>query len=137
MRYAQTQCADRWGQAQGTQQLVAAAQGYLAQQGLVLQQLRARVINAGAVCNACTCPTGLLLEGAVGPTDLPAVLALGFTVHRLNRIMLTVSESNLGGVKAYANAGFVVEGRLRAACCRDGLFHDKIVMSILKTEWQQ
>ena len=65
------------------------------------------------------------------------VLALGFTVHRLNRIMLTVFAPNQGGVKAYANAGFVMEGRLRAACCRDGVFHDKIVMSVLKAEWQQ
>lgn len=65
------------------------------------------------------------------------VLNLGFTKHQLNRIMLTVSESNLGGLKAYANSGFVVEGRLRAACCRNGLFHDKIVMSVLKDEWQQ
>jgi RimJ/RimL family protein N-acetyltransferase len=65
------------------------------------------------------------------------VLTLGFTKQQLNRIMLTVSESNLSGLKAYTNAGFVVEGPLRAACCRDGLFHDKIVMSVLKDEWQQ
>ena len=70
----------------------------------------------------------------VGTAVTKAVLRLGFAVHGLNRIMLTVSESNLGGVKAYTNAGFVVEGRLRAACCRDGLFHDKIVMSVLKAE---
>ena len=73
----------------------------------------------------------------VGTAVTKQVLTLGFTVHRLNRIMLTVSESNLGGVKAYTKAGFVAEGRLRAACCRNGLFHDKIVMSVLKAEWQQ
>ncbi len=73
----------------------------------------------------------------VGTAVTKQVLALGFTVHRLNRIMLTVSESNIGGIKAYSNAGFVVEGRLRAACFRNGLFHDKIVMSVLKAEWQQ
>ena len=73
----------------------------------------------------------------VGTEVTKQVLALGFTTHQLNRIMLTVSESNLGGLKAYTKAGFVVEGRLRAACCRNGLFHDKIVMSVLKDEWQQ
>jgi RimJ/RimL family protein N-acetyltransferase len=73
----------------------------------------------------------------VGTEVTKQVLTLGFTEHRLNRIMLTVSESNIGGVKAYTKAGFVVEGRLRAACCRNGLFHDKIVMSVLKAEWQQ
>ena len=78
VRYAQTQCADRWGQATSTQQLVVAAQGYLAQQGLMLHQPRASVKNAGAVCTACTCATGLVLEGTVQPADLSAVLALGF-----------------------------------------------------------
>ena len=79
VRYAQTQCADRWGQAQSTQQLVAAAQTYLAQQGLTLHQPQAIVKNAGMVCNACSCTTGLVLEGTVQPADLPAMLALGFT----------------------------------------------------------
>ena len=78
VRYAQTQCADRWGQAAGTQQLVSVAQTYLAQQGLTLHQPQASVKSAGAVCAACTCPTGLLLEGKVQPADLAAVLALGF-----------------------------------------------------------
>jgi RimJ/RimL family protein N-acetyltransferase len=73
----------------------------------------------------------------VGTAVTKQVLALGFTEYHLNRIMLTVSELNLGGLKAYANAGFVVEGRLRAACCRNGQFHDKIVMSVLKSEWEQ
>ena len=79
VRYAQTQCADRWGQASGTQQLVAAAQAYLVRQGLTIHQAQARVDNAGAVCTACTCPTGLVLEGAVPPADVAAVRALGFT----------------------------------------------------------
>ena len=79
VRNDQTQCADRWGQAQGTQQLVAAAQTYLAQQGLTLHQPRASATSISAVCSACTCPTGLVLEGSVQPADLAAVLALGFT----------------------------------------------------------
>jgi len=78
VRYAQTQCADRWGQASSTQQLVALAQAYLAQQGLTLHQPQARVDNAGAACNACVCPTGVVLEGRVQPADVAAVLALGF-----------------------------------------------------------
>ncbi|MFC6224429.1 hypothetical protein ACFP2F_14355 [Hymenobacter artigasi] len=78
VRYAQTQCADRWGQAQGTQQLITVAQTYLAQQGLTLHQPSASVKNAGMVCNACSCTTGLVLEGTVQSADLPAVLALGF-----------------------------------------------------------
>lgn len=72
----------------------------------------------------------------IGTAVTKEILHLGFTNHHLNRIMLTVSESNTGGLKAYTKAGFVMEGRLRQAACRQGVFHDKIVMSVLKSEWQ-
>ena len=72
----------------------------------------------------------------VGTAVTKQIVHLGFTSHQLNRIMLTVSEPNTGGLKAYQKAGFVVEGRLRQAACRQGVFHDKIVMSVLKAEWQ-
>ena len=49
--------------------------------------------------------------------------------------MLTVSEKNLGAIKAYKNANFKTEGIMRQAFYRDGNFHDKIIMSILKDEW--
>jgi RimJ/RimL family protein N-acetyltransferase len=73
----------------------------------------------------------------VGTMVTRQIVDLGFANHHLNRIMLTVSETNTGGVKAYTKAGFVEEGRLRQAACRQGVFHDKIVMSILKEEWLQ
>ncbi|TYZ08350.1 GNAT family N-acetyltransferase [Hymenobacter lutimineralis] len=63
------------------------------------------------------------------------VVAQGFAELGLNRIMLTVSEPNQGGVKAYQRAGFQLEGRLRQACFRNGSFHDKLVMSLLRDEW--
>ena len=72
----------------------------------------------------------------IGTAVTKQVVHLGFTNYQLNRIMLTVSEPNVGGVKAYANAGFRVEGCLRQACYRRGQYHDKIVMSLLKSEWQ-
>ncbi|MCA8830253.1 GNAT family N-acetyltransferase [Hymenobacter pini] len=62
------------------------------------------------------------------------VVARGFDELGLNRIMLTVSEPNQGGVKAYQRAGFQLEGRLRQACYRNGTFHDKLVMSVLREE---
>jgi RimJ/RimL family protein N-acetyltransferase len=71
----------------------------------------------------------------VGTAVTRQVLAIGFATHGLNRIMLTVSEANIGGLRAYAKAGFVVEGRMREACRRNGVFHDKILMSVLKSEW--
>ncbi|SNC75955.1 Protein N-acetyltransferase, RimJ/RimL family [Hymenobacter gelipurpurascens] len=71
----------------------------------------------------------------VGTEVTKQVLVLGFTQLHLNRIMLTVSEPNVGGVRAYEKAGFRVEGRLREACLRNGQFHDKLIMSVLKAEW--
>ena len=79
VRYAQTQCADRWGSAQGAQQLIEVAPAYLAQQGLTLVQPYASVTGPPSACAACTCLTGVVLEARVAPADLPAVLALGFT----------------------------------------------------------
>lgn len=64
------------------------------------------------------------------------VVNYGFETLNLHRIMLTVSQPNIGGVKAYERSGFKVEGVLRDACLRDGIFHDKIVMSILQSEYK-
>jgi RimJ/RimL family protein N-acetyltransferase len=72
----------------------------------------------------------------VGTAVTKQILDLAFTSLQLNRVMLTVSEGNTGGLRAYTKAGFLVEGRLRQAACRRGVFHDKIVMSVLKTDWQ-
>ena len=72
----------------------------------------------------------------IGTEVTEQILKIGFTDHKLNRIMLTVSEPNIGGVKAYKKAGFKVEGHLRQASFRDNKFHDKLIMSILKLEWE-
>lgn len=53
----------------------------------------------------------------------------------LNRIMLTVSEKNIGAIKAYTNANFKTEGVMRQAFYRNGEFHDKIIMAILKEDY--
>ncbi|MEW8995532.1 GNAT family N-acetyltransferase [Clostridium sp.] len=53
----------------------------------------------------------------------------------LNRIMLTVSEKNIGAIKAYTNANFKTEGIMRQAFYRDEKFHDKVIMAILKEEY--
>lgn len=71
----------------------------------------------------------------IGTAVTQQVVTRGFQDVGLNRIMLTVSVPNEGGVKAYQKAGFQLEGRLRQACYRHGAFHDKLVMSVLRTEW--
>lgn len=71
----------------------------------------------------------------IGTEVTRQIAALGFNELNLNRVMLTVSEPNIGAVKAYEKAGFKHEGRFREACFRDGTFHDKLIMSILKKEF--
>lgn len=73
----------------------------------------------------------------IGTRVTEEVVMYGFEVLQLNRIMLTVSELNYGGVKAYERAGFKVEGVLREACYREGAYHDKIVMSVLRSEYNK
>ena len=71
----------------------------------------------------------------IGSEVTKQILKIAFLEKGLNRLMLTVSEPNIGGVKAYQKAGFITEGKCRQACCRDGEFHDKLIMSILKDEY--
>ncbi len=63
------------------------------------------------------------------------IVDAGFEELNLNCIMLTVSEPNYAAIKAYKNAGFKIEGRMHQACYRDNKFHDKLIMSILRDEW--
>ncbi len=72
----------------------------------------------------------------IGTEVSQLIVKMGFEELGLNRIMLTVSVPNVAGVKAYERAGFVLEGRYREAALRKGKFHDKFVMSILKSEWE-
>lgn len=64
------------------------------------------------------------------------VVGYGFKVLKLHRIMLTVSDVNIGAVKVYEKSGFIKEGIMRDASFRNGKYHNKIVMSILDDEWK-
>lgn len=64
------------------------------------------------------------------------IVDYGFASLNLHRVMLTVSAPNEGAIRTYRKAGFTVEGVLRQACYRDGGYHDKIIMSTLRGEWE-
>ncbi len=61
-------------------------------------------------------------------------IEIAFKKLSLNRLSLTVSDENFYAFKAYKNAGFIEEGRLRKACYRDREYHDKIMMSIISED---
>ncbi len=59
-----------------------------------------------------------------------------FEALNLNRLFLRVYADNLRAQRAYEKAGFVQEGRLRAAEYHEGAYVDVIMMSVLAAEWK-
>ncbi len=71
-----------------------------------------------------------------GRETMKLMLRHGFQTLNLNRVYLKVFDENVRGIRAYENAGFVHEGRLRQDLFRGGQYHDLLIMSVLRTEWQ-
>ncbi|OEH92497.1 GNAT family N-acetyltransferase [Bacillus solimangrovi] len=59
----------------------------------------------------------------------------GFNEMALNKIWLRVDIDNNKAIKSYQKIGYVEEGTLRQDRLRNGLFVDRMRMSILKTEF--
>jgi RimJ/RimL family protein N-acetyltransferase len=86
------------------------------------------------------------LSVIVGPQDdrhrgygseaIECLLRYAFEELGLNRIGLSVFDFNEQAISAYEKLGFVEEGRFRQAIMRESGFHDAILMSILKSEWE-
>lgn len=62
-------------------------------------------------------------------------LSYSFLELNLNRVELMVYAFNERAHRAYEKAGFQLEGRLRDALYREGRYHDELVMSVLRREW--
>lgn len=71
-----------------------------------------------------------------GKKALRIMLRHGFLNLNLNRIFLRVYETNPRAIHAYEHAGFIPEGRLREAKFQNGRYIDVLLMSVLKSEWQ-
>jgi diamine N-acetyltransferase len=54
----------------------------------------------------------------------------------LNRVFLRAHETNPRAIHSYEKAGFVNEGKLRQAHFEEGKFIDVLLMSVLRSEWQ-
>lgn len=64
------------------------------------------------------------------------LLEYGFDDLQLHRIELTVSEPNVAAIKLYKKLNFVQEGIKRDSCYRNGSFHNKILMSLLISDFR-
>ncbi|MCD6355667.1 MAG: GNAT family N-acetyltransferase [Anaerolineaceae bacterium] len=60
----------------------------------------------------------------------------GFENLNLHRIYLHIFATNLRGIRSYEKAGFSTEGRLREARYLEGKYVDVLIMSILKSDWE-
>jgi len=71
-----------------------------------------------------------------GGEAIELMLVHGFNHLNLNRIYLRVFETNPRGIRCYERVGFVKEGRMRQARFEDGHYIDVLLMSVLRSEWQ-
>lgn len=71
----------------------------------------------------------------VGTFAVRGILHHAFSDLGLNRVELTVLDSNDRARSLYEREGFVLEGTLRAAAWKGGRYEDMHVMSVLKEEW--
>jgi RimJ/RimL family protein N-acetyltransferase len=71
-----------------------------------------------------------------GTEAIELLIRYAFEELGLNRVGLSAFDFNGEAISAYEKLGFAVEGRYRQAIKRNSGFHDAILMSILKNEWQ-
>jgi len=71
-----------------------------------------------------------------GGEAIELMLAHGFNNLNLNRIYLRVGETNPRGIRCYERVGFIHEGRMRQARFEDGQYINVLLMSVLRSEWQ-
>jgi RimJ/RimL family protein N-acetyltransferase len=71
-----------------------------------------------------------------GADALRLILRYAFHELNLHRVGLDVISNNAQAIRAYERAGFRQEGVQREAVLRDGQWHGRIVMGILREEWE-
>jgi len=70
-----------------------------------------------------------------GADAMRLALNYAFKLLGLNRIHYMIPAHNLAAIQTYTKLGFSEEGRLRQAIYRDGLYHDLIILGILREDW--
>jgi len=71
------------------------------------------------------------------PEALTALLRFGFEELDLHRVEATTHTQNERSQRVLAKLGFRREGILREYYCRDGIYNDQVLFSLLRREWQQ
>lgn len=71
-----------------------------------------------------------------GTEALQLILRYAFYELNLDRVGLDVISYNAKAIRAYEKAGFQQEGCVRSAVYRDGQRYDRILMGMLRSEWE-
>ena len=71
----------------------------------------------------------------IGTEAIKLILDYGFNYLNLNNIRLTVLEFNVGAIACYKKCGFKEMGKVRQSYYVNGKYYDKILMDILKEEF--
>lgn len=64
-------------------------------------------------------------------------LRYAFYERNMNRVWATILDTNIASVKMNEKCGFKQEGVLRKSVFKDGVYHDQILMSILREEFDE
>lgn len=72
----------------------------------------------------------------LGTETTQLMVDYGFEHLGLNRIELEVFEFNTRARYVYSSCGFVTEGRRRQALFFNGSFHDSLIKSIIRSDWE-
>jgi RimJ/RimL family protein N-acetyltransferase len=70
-----------------------------------------------------------------GNDTMTTLVSFIFSQMNINKIRLTCYSFNDRAIKSYEKCGFRVEGILRQEMFKDGQYHDKIAMGILREEF--
>lgn len=72
-----------------------------------------------------------------GTEAITLLLKYMFEEMNLERVGLFCDETNLRAQRCYQKCGFVVEGKFRHHRIKGGTFTDDVMMSILRSEWDE
>jgi len=72
-----------------------------------------------------------------GREAMRLMLQYGFETVNLHRIFLRVFENNPRAIRSYERAGFVHEGRERESHFIGGKYFDTLLMSVIRSEWDE
>ncbi len=71
----------------------------------------------------------------IGTAAITQIVEFAFVRRNLRRLHLQAIESNVGAIRAYEKAGFVLEGRQREQAWVRGRYEDIVLMGLLRSEW--